>query len=81
MLSPETIVPFLDILTIQRRRCCGQQTSKISEGPVTTLKCNLSSYYFLMAMNLFVLLVMFVHISGYVDHSVCLAITIVRTPG
>ena len=32
-------------------------------------------------MNLFVLLLMFVHISGDVDHSVCLAITIVRTPG
>lgn len=38
----------------------------------------------LIPMNMFVLLVMIVHIcylSGDVDHSVCLAITIVRTRG
>lgn len=34
-----------------------------------------------MAMNMFVLLVIFFHISGNVDHSVCHANTIVRSRG
>lgn len=79
MLSSKTILRFLDILTVQRKRFCGQRTSKISEGPVMTF-----NLIILIPMNMFVLLVMIVHIcylSGDVDHSVCLAITIVRTRG